>query len=63
MEKNNLDKIKKYLLEEERILWSGKSDSKKLLNKRYVFLIPISIIWGIFILYWSINDVFIIFNQ
>ena len=34
--------IEKYLLKEEKILWSGKSDIKKLFTVKDIYLIPLT---------------------
>lgn len=52
IEKAFSNEIQKYLLSEEKILWTGKSDYKKIFCKRDVLLIPLCYIflfWALFI--------------
>ena len=42
-----LDRAKKYLLKEEKIIWTGKSNVKKIFTANDILLIPISIIFFI----------------
>ena len=39
--------IEKYLLKEEKILWSGKSDIKKLFTVKDIYLIPLTSVFFI----------------
>ena len=57
MEKDFLDILKGHLLKEESILWFGKSDISKIFTWRDIYLIPISIIFGIGTLIWELSSI------
>lgn len=62
MEETFLDRIQKYLLKEEKILWSGKSQWRKIFNIKDIFVISFSIIMGILLLNAQTNT-FIMFGM
>ena len=50
---NDFDWLNSELLPGEMVLWRGKPDDKKLLSPQDVFLLPFSILWGGFALFWE----------
>lgn len=44
-----------YLLPSERIIWSGRPPTGILFRKSDVFLVPFSLLWGGFTLFWEYN--------
>jgi len=62
MERTFVSKIEKYLLKEENVLWYGKSDIKKLFDKRDIFFVPLSIVVGILILRYQADTLFLLFS-
>ena len=54
MDNDNINSwLKAYLNPDEYVLWSGKPGKGKLLNKRDIFLIPFSIVWFGFAVFWE----------
>lgn len=51
---NNDKLISDELIEDERILWSGKPNHKKVFSKQDVYLVPFSIIWLLGALIWEL---------
>ena len=45
--------LKKELINDEEILWSGQGDSKKLFTTGDAFMIPFSLMWGGFAFFWE----------
>lgn len=45
--------IKSDLLSDENIIWSGQPDSSKVFSNSDIFLIPFSIMWGGFAVFWE----------
>lgn len=50
---NDFDWLNGELLPDEMVLWRGKPNDKKLLTSQDVFLIPFSILWGGFAIFWE----------
>jgi len=50
MENRFLDKIQKHMVKEEKLLWSGKPNYRKIFNVRDIFFIPFTIVFAIFII-------------
>ena len=51
----NETKFNNELLEGEKILWSGKPEEGILFKKADIFLIPFSLLWGGFTIFWEIS--------
>ena len=49
------DDLNGMLLTGERILWKGKPYDGLILSPSEVFLIPFSLLWGKFVVFWNIN--------
>ena len=41
------------LLDGERVLWAGQPDARRLFSQTDVFLVPFSLLWGGFAIYWE----------
>lgn len=50
---NDSERFRPYLLTGERILWTGRSKQGILLSARDGLLIPFSLMWGAFALFWN----------
>ena len=50
---NDFDWLNSELLPDKMVLWRGKPDDKKLLSSQDIFLIPFSLLWGGFALFWE----------
>jgi hypothetical protein len=46
-----------YLMSDERLLWSGQPDPTKIFSAADLFLIPFSLIWGGFAIFWEVGVV------
>ena len=45
--------LQRYLLDGERLLWTGQPDPRRLFSAGDLFLIPFSLMWGGFALFWE----------
>jgi hypothetical protein len=50
----SIDRVRPYLLTGERILWSGQPKQGLALSARDTFLIPFSLMWGGFAIFWNV---------
>ncbi|QPC84688.1 hypothetical protein G4Y79_10015 [Phototrophicus methaneseepsis] len=44
-----------YLMDDENILWMDQPSSRKLLSPNDIFLIPFSLMWGGFAIFWTLS--------
>jgi hypothetical protein len=49
--------INKELLSGERVLWSGRPDTKKIFSSSDLFLVPFSLLWAGFAIFWEYNAI------
>lgn len=49
------DPLRRHLLSGERILWTGRPDPNRLLTLGDVLLIPFSLMWGGFAIFWELG--------
>lgn len=50
---SNSQQLAPHLLRGERILWTGHPDPRRLVSKTDAYLIPFSLMWGCFALFWE----------
>jgi hypothetical protein len=50
--------LQPYLAPRERLLWSGRPDRSVLFSPRDVFLVPFSLMWGGFAIFWEAAVIF-----
>lgn len=48
-----IDRLRPYLLTGERVLWSGQPSQGVALSSRDTFLVPFSLMWGGFAIFWN----------
>ena len=45
------------LLSDEKIIWTGKPEESKLFSKFDIFLVPFSLLWGGFAIFWELTSI------
>ena len=51
------------LLREEKILWSGQPDTSVHFTRADIFLVPFSLLWGGFAIFWELGALGIFFSK
>lgn len=56
------EQFREDLLKDEKIIWSGQPDTSVRFTRADIFLVPFSLLWGGFAIFWELSALFMFFS-